>query len=207
MVMSEMKKRTIQFEMQIPTDNKRIDSDYYVEGYATTFEPYVLYRGENPIYEHIHREAFSKTKMDDVIFQFNHEGRVLARMSNGTLILEVDDHGLFIACDLSKTAYSREIYEDIKCGNVTKMSWGFFVAEDGEHFDASTRTINVTDVSEILDVSAVSIPANNQTSISARCKQFEEFERKAQELKEEQKRKEKEYLAKKLRLEIKLGGH
>ncbi|MDX8417369.1 HK97 family phage prohead protease [Absicoccus intestinalis] len=192
--------RMMAFQMNQDTEQKRIESDFYVEGYATTFEPYVLFHDDNgnPIYERISPQAFDGARMDDVILQYDHEGRVFARQSNGTLGLEVNDKGLFVWADLSKTEGARQLYEDIRSGMVNKMSWRFLIAPNGDTFDASSRTFVVNKVSDVFDVSAVSIPANNQTSISARKKNIEELEakvKKAQELKR-----------KKLELKLKLGG-
>lgn len=160
----------IQFQTQ--TSNKRLESDYYVEGYATTFSPYVLFHdGEDEVYEKIEPTAFAGAKMDDVIFQFDHQGRIYARMSNGTLGLEVNEKGLLIWADLSKTENARRLYEEIKAGMITKMSWAFTVAPNGETYDSLTRTIHINKVREVFDVSAVSIPANDQTSIGARSKE------------------------------------
>jgi HK97 family phage prohead protease len=104
--------------------------------------------------------------MSDIIFQLNHQGTVMARQSNGTLIVEVDDVGLFTAADLSRTEAARRMYEEIDAGMVTKMSWGFILGE--YHYEEDTRTIVHTHVKKIFDVSAVSIPANNNTEINAR---------------------------------------
>ena len=68
--------------------------------------------------------------MSDVIMQFDHQGRVFARKSNDTLQLEVDDHGLKVTADLGGTEIGRQLYEEIKGGYVTKMSFGFTVAKD-----------------------------------------------------------------------------
>lgn len=112
--------------MEVRSAREEADS-YVVEGYATTFEPYELYEDEREgkIFEHFTAECFKETKMDDVIFQYNHEGHVYARQSNGTLELEIDEHGLHVRADLCKTASAREMYEEISTGLVTKMSWGF----------------------------------------------------------------------------------
>ena len=163
------------------SESKRIDSDYYVEGYATTFEPYVLYRDYdgNPIYEQIDRSAFEDAIMNNVIFQYDHEGRIFARQKNKTLGLEVTPSGLFIYADLGKTEKAKSLYEDIKAGMIDQMSWRFTVAPDGEEYDPDTRTIHIRKVREVFDVSAVSIPANNQTSIYTRSKQIvDEYEKK-----------------------------
>jgi HK97 family phage prohead protease len=146
---------------------KRIDSNYYVEGYAARFEPYVLFEDEDgPIYERFERGCFDNCDMSDIIFQFNHQGTVMARQSNDSLIVEVDETGLFTAADLSRTEAARRLYEEISAGMITKMSWGFFLGE--YEFDRESRTIVHKSVKKIFDVSAVSIPANNNTEINAR---------------------------------------
>lgn len=158
--------RALQVFAQAP-ETKRIDSSYYVEGYAARFEPYVLYElDDGPIYERFERGCFDGCDMGDVIFQMNHQGTVMARQSNGSLIVEVDENGLFTAADLGRTESARRLYEEISAGMITKMSWGFFVGD--YHYDKDTRTIVHTRVKKIFDVSAVSIPANNNTEINAR---------------------------------------
>lgn len=143
------------------------ENEYIVEGYASTFEPYVLWSYDGVDYkEKIDRHAFDNCDMSDVILQYDHEGRVYARQSNGTLTLTVDDHGLKVRADLSKTTGSRELYEDIKAGLITRMSFAFTVEEDAYNRDNHTRTI--TKIKRLYDVSAVSIPANPDTEISAR---------------------------------------
>jgi HK97 family phage prohead protease len=104
--------------------------------------------------------------MDDVIFLYNHEGMVFARQSNGTLQLSINDRGLYIRADLSSTEASRQMYESIKAGLVTQMSWAFTIEE--ESYNEKTHTRSVLKVNKVYDVSAVSIPANPNTDISAR---------------------------------------
>lgn len=117
-------------------------------------------------YEVIDRHALDGADMSDVILQYNHEGKVLARNSNGTLQVEIDDYGLLVAADLGKSSASKELYEEIDNGLVTRMSWAFTVAE--EVYDRETRTRVIKKVKKLYDVSAVSIPANQDTEISAR---------------------------------------
>ncbi len=147
-----------------------------VEGYATTFnQPYELYSdAQYTLNEQVDSRAFDDTDMSDVIMQYDHEGRVFARGSNGTLELSVDDHGLKITADLGGTEIGRQLYEEIKGGYTNKMSFGFTVSKDErtEEYDYDTghttvlRTI--TGIGKLYDVSAVSLPANNATEISAR---------------------------------------
>lgn len=166
---------------------KRLDSNYYVEGYATTFEPYELYEIDGvTYYEKIDRNAFVGADMSDVIMQYDHEGRVLARQSNGSLIVEPNDEGLFICADLSQSNAGKDLYEDITSGLVTKMSWAFTVAED--EFDRETRTRIIKRVNKVYDVSAVSIPANADTLINARSFFDGVIEEEKQELLERRKK-------------------
>lgn len=147
-----------------------------VEGYATTFnQPYELYSdAQYTLNEQVDSRAFDDTDMSDVIMQYDHEGRVFARGSNGTLELSVDDHGLKITADLGGTEIGRQLYEEIKGGYTNKMSFGFTVSKDErtEEYDYDTghTTIlrTITGIGKLYDVSAVSLPANNATEISAR---------------------------------------
>lgn len=149
---------------------KRFDSEHYVEGYAARYEPYELYRDEygNAVYERFERGCFDNCDMSDIIYQFDHSGKVMARTSNGSLIVEPDDNGLFMAADLGRTATARAHYEDdIKSGMITKMSWRFAVGD--YYYDKETRTIVHKTIRKIYDVSSVSIPANDNTEINARA--------------------------------------
>ncbi len=170
----------------IPTQEKRIDSDYYVEGYATTFDvPYILYEWDgNKYYEIVDRNALVGADMSDVIMQYDHQGKVLARKSNKTLGIESTDKGLFIFADLSKSRAAKDMYEEINNGLVTKMSWAFTVSEDS--YDRDTRTRKILKIKKVYDVSAVSIPANGDTEISARSYFDGLIEKEKQELLERQ---------------------
>lgn len=153
---------------------KRFDSDYYVEGYASTFnDPYMLYKfGDVEYWEVIDPDAFRDCDMSDVIMQFDHSGFVFSRISNNTLVVEPQLHGLFVAADLGSTRRSRDMYEDIATGLITRMSWAFMPDWDSieEVYDEEARTFTSTihRVTRIYDVSAVSLPADPNTEISAR---------------------------------------
>lgn len=152
------------------------DDSMTVEGYACTFnQPYLLWEdGEIRVYEQIDAAAFNECDMADVIMQYNHQGRVFARTRNNTLHLTADQRGLKITADLGGTDLGTQVYNEIKGGYTDKMSIGFRVEEDErtEARDAAagiwiiTRTIKK--VKKLYDVSAVSMPANDMTSISAR---------------------------------------
>lgn len=152
------------------------ENSMIVEGYATTFnQPYLLYDGRYyKIIEQVAPTAFAGCDMSDVIMQYDHAGRVFARTRNGTLSLAVDAIGLKVTADLSGTDIGRQLYQEIKGGYTDKMSFGFVVAEDqrtsvvDHENDVETVTRTITKIKKLYDVSAVSIPANDMTSISAR---------------------------------------
>lgn len=151
-----------------------VEDDKIVEGYATTFEqPYRLYgfkdkNGTHEVYEQVSRSAFSDTDMSDVIMQYDHQGRVFARLSNGTLSLDVDEHGLKVRADLGGTEIGRQLYEEISGGYTNKMSFGFTVTDDDIVPDGDNYLRTIKAVGRLFDVSAVSLPANDLTEISAR---------------------------------------
>ena len=152
------------------------DGEKTVEGYATTFNtPYVLWSYDGyTVMEQIDREAFKDCDMTDVIMQYNHEGRVFARTGNGTLEVSPDLKGLHIRANLGGTELGGQVYEEINGGYTNKMSFGFKVGEDKrevtEDHENNTVTVlrTITKISKLYDVSAVSLPANDATSISAR---------------------------------------
>ena len=159
-----------QMETRTEEDGRKI-----VEGYATTFnQPYELMRAKDMIVtEQVDPEAFSETDMSDTIMQYDHTGRVFARVKNGTLRLEPDAHGLKVIADLGGTEIGRQLYEEIRGGYTDKMSFGFTVTGDRRTRtkDADGNTVilrTITKVGRLFDVSAVSLPANDATEISSR---------------------------------------
>lgn len=173
-------RNTLAFEVREQADDSQEDKKT-VRGYATTFnEPYILgmYDSWNgyrvTVREQVDPGAFEECDMTDVIFQYDHEGRVFARTSNNTLRYSTDYHGLLIEADLGGTQIGRELYEEIRGGYTNKMSFGFTIkAMDREESrDDENKTIDIlrtiTKVGKLYDVSAVSLPANDATEISAR---------------------------------------
>ena len=178
------------------------DGEMRVSGYATVFNtPYVLWSYDGyTVREQIAPEAFDDCDMGDVIMQYDHEGRVFARTSNDTLAVGTDQKGLRIDARLDGTELGRQVYEEIDGGYTTKMSFGFKVKEDKREVteDRENGTVDVlrtiTKISKLYDVSAVSLPANDATSISARSysegviEELKEEIRKAEEIRKQKQR-------------------
>lgn len=144
------------------------DSEFIVRGYASTFEPYLMFEDDGIQYfERIAPTAFEDADMSDVVFLRDHTGRVLARTKNGALNLTTDTHGLLSVTDLGLTSASKEMFEDIRTGNYSQMSFSFVVARGGEHFEEEARKVTrvIDRIEKLYDVSAVSFPANPGTDI------------------------------------------
>lgn len=175
-----------------------------VSGYASTFDdPYKLWEDDSvEVWETIDKRAFDETDMNDVILQYDHAGRVFARVRNNTLTVTPDDKGLFISADLSGTDIGRGLYQEIAGGYTDRMSFGFTVDEDERVIQEDSTTgkthvlRTIRKVGKLYDVSAVSLPANPGTSISARFLDGAIEEARAERLKAQELREKREQIMK-----------
>jgi HK97 family phage prohead protease len=161
--MNNREYRNMTFEVREDGDKP----SFLVEGYASTFEPYKLIEIDGEDYnERIEPTAFDEADMSDVVYRIDHEGKVYARSSAGTIKLDIDEHGLHQITDLSKTRAGQEHFEEIAAGNYPQMSFAFTVKAD--HYDADTRTRIIDQIDKVFDISAVSFPANPTTELHVR---------------------------------------
>lgn len=176
---------------QIETEDGKVTEEMIVEGQAVTFEsPTVLFKyGETEYKEVIDRNAFKEADMTDVIFNYNHGGKVVARTRNKTLELFIDANGLNIRARLDGTEEGRKLYEEIKGGYIDRMSFCFTVKE--ESYDKDEHQWRVLKVEKLFDVSAVDFPAYDTTNISARSSRWAVAEREQKVLERTQSMKEK----------------
>ena len=143
--------------------------DLSIEGVACVFdtETVLFEDGDIQYKEKVDKNAFKNADISDVIFNYNHGGRVYARTRNDSLHLEVKEDGLHVTVRLNPNDEGHmQLYRDIKSGLIDKMSYAYTVSE--EAYDTETHTRTVLAIKKLYDVSAVDIPAYNCTSISAR---------------------------------------
>lgn len=158
-------------ELRIAEREDGAEPSFFVEGYASTFEPYVLMTVDDIDYsERIEPHAFDDADMSDVVFRVDHQGPVYARTSAGTVEVWTDEHGLAQRTNLGKTQRARDLYADIEAGNYPKMSFAFSVAED--HYDKATHTRIIDRVAKVFDVSPVVFPANPTTELSVSTRDY-----------------------------------
>ena len=190
---SEREYRSMELRM-VPVE-EGAEPSFFVEGYASTFQPYTLMTVDDIDYkEQIMPDAFKDADMSDVVFRVDHTGPVYARTSAGSLEVWTDEHGLAQRTDLGRTQRAKELYADIAAGNYPQMSFAFSVAED--HYDKATHTRIIDRVAKVFDVSPVVFPANPTTELSISTRDYfngvieaERAERLEAEKRERQKQK------------------
>lgn len=144
------------------------DENMIVEGYALKFNKESNLLGE--FVEVISPEALRNADLSDVRCLIDHNSSyVLGRTVADTLKLEVDDVGLRFRCELPNTSYARDLYENIKLGNINQCSFGFTIEEDGDEFERREdgifkRTVNK--IRSLFDVSIVTYPAYEDTDVA-----------------------------------------
>ena len=183
-------------ELRIAPIEDGAEPSFFVEGHASTFQPYVLFRSEEGIdySERIEPTAFDDADLTDVVFRVDHTGPVYARTSAGTVEVWADEHGLAQRTNLGKTQKARELFADIEAGNYPKMSFAFRVAED--HYDKATHTRIIDRIDKVFDVSPVTFPANPTTELSVSTRDYfdgvieaEKAERLEREMRDRQRQK------------------
>ena len=136
-----------------------------ISGYAATFNDVTdlgYFR------EQIATGAFDGRTDDDVRLLINHTGVPLARTTNGTLRLSVDDDGLRYEAELADTQEGRDLYTLIQRGDISQSSFAFSIEDEEWDNKANLRT--VLKVGRLYDVSPVTYPAYATTTVSARSR-------------------------------------
>lgn len=157
------------FEIRAKENEDEKSEDMTIEGVACVFDTETtLFEYAGIEYkEKVDKNAFKEADMSDVIFNYNHGGRVYARTRNDSLHLEVKEDGLHVLISLNpEDEGHKQLYRDIKSGLIDKMSYAYTVSEESYDIDTHVRT--VLKIKKLYDVSAVDFPAYDSTSISAR---------------------------------------
>ena len=127
--------------------------------------------------EIVDRGALDGADLKDVRFLVNHDmdsiplARSRNNNENSTMQMTVESDGLHIRADLDTEGNPRakELYSAVKRGDISGMSFCFTVKDDKwEDLDTDYPTRHITALDKIFEVSAVTYPAYEQTSINAR---------------------------------------
>jgi hypothetical protein len=129
--------------------------------------------------EFIAPNAFEGRLEDDVRFLVNHDANlVLARTTNGTLRLSVDEKGLRYEADMPNTSTARDLMELLKNGTISQSSFAFTVEEDSWEVKDGMNIRTIDKVSQLYDVSSVTYPAYNSASSSVALRSMKEWQEK-----------------------------
>lgn len=152
-------------------------NELLIEGYFALYEQETeLFEG---VYEIITKGAFNKTLGNDIRALWNHNTQyVLGRNKSGTLELREDEKGLFGIVKLPATQYAQDLYELISRGDVDQCSFGFnILAEDLEELASGAYRWRLNEL-DLHEISVVTFPAYENTSVQARAKQIEQLEQR-----------------------------
>ena len=131
--------------------------------------------------------AFDGRLNDDVRFLVNHDANlILARTTNGTLRLSVDEKGLKYEADMPNTSTARDLIELLKNGTISQSSFAFVVEDDSWEVRDGINYRTINKVSQLYDVSSVTYPAYNSASSSVALRSMEEWKEKEEAKKAEQ---------------------
>lgn len=154
------------------------DGNLYIEGYFAVFgSEYRMW--ENAI-ETIDEDAFDGTLGDDIRALVNHDSTlVLGRTTAGTLTLRVDKTGLWGSIRVNQADQdAMNLYERVKRGDVSQCSFGFdIIDQTTEVLENGTTQWKLRKV-KLYEVSVVTFPAYEDTSVQARRRDYEAIQKK-----------------------------
>lgn len=158
------------------------EKEMLLEGYAVVFDSET--RLYDDIYEEVATGAFNGVDFSDVRAFYDHQtGNLLGRTKSGTLSLNVDEKGLRFSLKLPNTQLGRDIFELTKRGDLSQCSFGFTVAEDvWTYREDDTYHRSITKIGNLVEVSLVSIPAYDDTSVAVAQRSRDQFKNKQRAL-------------------------
>jgi HK97 family phage prohead protease len=167
---ANIEKRTIKTELRVVKQKQEDDALPVIEGYAAVFNS----DSEDMMgfIERIRPGAFKEAiKISDVRSLFNHDANiVLGRNKAGTLEIKEDKKGLFMVTHPPDTQLVRDmVMTPIDRGDIDQQSFGFTVEKDSwEGLDTDKPVRTIEKIKELFDVSVVTYPAYQDTSVALR---------------------------------------
>ena len=168
----EVRKLDMQFRAETNEDEKM-----EIKGYAVVFNSPETYSYTEVISD----RALDEADMSDVVLRYNHNDSfmALARTRNNSLVLNVDEKGLYMSATLQDNITEhKNIYNAINSGLIDKQSFAFTVEEDEYDYETDTRTI--TKIGKLFDVSVVDQPFYNATDVSVASKNDDFLQRRGE---------------------------
>lgn len=161
----------------VPGTEARAEDDGHVSGYGAVFNSW------SPDYygfrERIAPDAFRNVDMSDVVVTFNHNfDNLLARTSNGSATLSVDDHGLKYRYKTPNTTTGRDVQELVRDQTLAGSSFMFTVKdEQWEEKSDGTYDRTITEIGRLIELGPVTTPWYPQTDAQLKKRSMEIMER------------------------------
>lgn len=153
------------------------DEKMIVEGYALRFN--TLSNDLGGFVETISPEALKEADLSDVRCLIDHDSsKVLGRTTSETLELKIDEEGLYFRTQLPNTTYAKDLYENIRLGNINQCSFGFILDENGDEFEKREDGLfkrTLRKIKSLFDVSIVTYPAYNDTDVAPALRSIEQI--------------------------------
>ena len=162
-------------------ETREADGELSIEGYVSVFNSiYELWPGAT---ESVAPGAFAETLGNDIRALVNHDSTlVLGRNKAGTLELREDSHGLWGKVKVNPNdGDAMNLYERVKRGDVDQCSFGFMIEDEETEFrDDGSIHWTIRKVN-LFEVSVVTFPAYEETSVSARKADLEAIQKRKAE--------------------------
>lgn len=169
----KIERRILSAKLQLRAADSGSDSPGKLEGYAAVFNSRSQDLGG--FFEVMKPGCFDnvlKTKPDVRCLVNHDQSLIVGRTKNGTLQLRADSTGLWYSCQLPDTSTGRDLYALIQRGDISQCSFSFKLEPGDDDWENEANTGNqlrtIKNVSHLYDVSAVTTPAYETTSVSAR---------------------------------------
>lgn len=171
-----MNRRTL--TMRADLEHRSEGEKKYISGYFAVFNS--IYQICPGISESIAPGAFDETINDDIRCLIDHESRlVLGRTKVGTFKLRIDEKGLFGEAEINeKDSDATNLYSRVQRRDVDQCSIGFEILQDScEHREDGSCHWTIEKV-KLYECTVCTFPAYEETSVEARTKQKEHFEKR-----------------------------
>lgn len=155
---------------KIKIDAPAGEQDFFLVGTPIVYDtPTMIHDLAGEYIEIIQRGALDGADLSDVKLFYNHDlSKVPLARTPHTMQLKMTLAGLEMKAALPKTEEARAVYEAVKRGDLSGMSFAFIVSDDGSHYDARTNTRTISKIAKVFECSVVPFPAYPTTSVEAR---------------------------------------
>lgn len=143
---------------------------FIIEGTPIVFDqPTTIHDPAGEYIEIIRSGALDDAELSDSRLLYNHDlSKVPLARTPKTMQFTVNEAGLQMRAELPNTEDAKSVYEAVKRGDLSGMSFAFKVPEGGDFYDPATNTRTINKISKVYEVSIVPFPAYPQTSVEAR---------------------------------------